>query len=43
MIIVLCVIAYLFEVGIGHSFSPSIPALLKAGASNGTLIFSGRW
>jgi len=43
VIIVLCVIAYLFEVAVGHSFSPSTPALLNAGASNGTLIFSGQW
>jgi rhomboid protease GluP len=43
VIIVLCVIAYMIEVVVGHNFSPSTAALLKTGASNGGLIFTGQW
>jgi len=43
VIIGLCVIAYLIEVIVGHSFSPSIPALIKTGATDGRLIFTGQW
>jgi rhomboid protease GluP len=43
VMIVICVIAYMVEVVVGHNFSPSTAALLKTGASNGGLIFTGQW
>jgi rhomboid protease GluP len=43
VIIALCVIGYLIEILVGRSFSPSVPALLKTGASDGGLIFTGQW
>lgn len=42
--IVICVFAYLVEVLAGRNFSPPIPALIKTGALDGTLIFGdGQW
>ncbi len=41
--IAMCVIAYLIEVVVGRSFDPSVPALLKTGANEGSRIFAGQW
>jgi rhomboid protease GluP len=42
-IIVLCVIGYMIEVVVGHSFDPPVDALLKTGATSGPAIFAGQW
>ena len=43
VIIALCVIAYLVEVVVGRSLSPSPEALVRTGASDGRLILTGQW